>query len=198
MGMEDGLNIDTDIKAYIDQKINNQETLIKDLQKKVTKLQDLAPLDKVTMLVTSHELDKLLPAFIVANGAASFGMEVTMFFTLWGINGLKTKSLYKGKNIKEKMLTMMLPSKPKKSNLSRLHMLGIGKTMMVGMMKDNNVESLPDLINLAEELDVEMVACQMTMGIMGITKEELRTNVSYAGVAAYIEDAAESNINLVF
>ncbi len=190
------------IDQYLESKLDEQklsyEEKITSLEKRIKSLEDFQPLDKATILLTSHELDKLLPAFIIANAAASFGMEVTLFCTLWGINGLKQKSLYAGKNIKEKMLTFMLPASPKKVSISRLNMLGIGKAMMISMMKDRNVETLPDLIDLAEELDVEMVACQMTMGIMGIKKEELREHVTYGGVAAYIEDAAESKITLVF
>ena len=168
------------------------------LQKQVSRLEKLPPKDKVTLLVTSFELDQLLPAFIVASGAASFGMEVTMFFTLWGINAMKEKNIYAGKSIKEKMITFMLPSTPKSTTISRMNMMGVGTAMMKEMMKENNVETLPDLIDLSSELDVKMMACQMTMGIMGITREELRNDITYGGVAAYIEEASEAKVTLCF
>ena len=92
----------------------------------------------------------------------------------------------------------MLPSSPAQAQISRMNMMGVGKAMMQSMMTDNKVENLTDLIDLAEELDIEMVACQMTMGIMGISRDELRDKVEYGGVAAYIEDATESRVSLVF
>lgn len=154
--------------------------------------------EKVTILLTSFELDQVLPVFIIATGAASFGMEATVFCTLWGINALKERSIYKGKTLKEKMITMMLPDGPKSTTITRLNMMGIGTGMMKEMMKENNVETVPDMIDLGAELGVKLLACQMTMGIMGVTREELRDDVSYGGVATYIEEASESKLTLCF
>ncbi|ANQ49001.1 hypothetical protein MY04_1627 [Flammeovirga sp. MY04] len=195
-----------ELKAYIDQlveeKVNEKtENFQQELQKLQSSLQNLNGVqqkDKITMLVTSFELDQVMPAFIIANGAASFGMEVTIFFTLWGINALKEKSIYKGKNIKEKMITMMLPSHPKSTTISRLNMMGIGTEMMKTMMKENNIETLPDLIDLSIEMGSKLIACQMTMGMMGITTDEIRDGVEYGGVALYIEEASESSVTLTF
>ncbi|GAB4342636.1 MAG: DsrE/DsrF/DrsH-like family protein [Flammeovirgaceae bacterium] len=202
--MSETLQTDPDlhtlIEKLVEQKVSEKMSefaqQLQSIQQTVASLKANQQKDKVSIVVSSHELDKLLPAFIIATGAASFGMEVHMFFTLWGILGLKTKSIYKGKSIPEKMLTMMLPDKPTNSGISRLNMLGIGKLMMEGMMKAENVASLPELMNLASELGVKMTACQMTMGIMGVKKEELRTDVDFAGVAAYIESASESKVTL--
>lgn len=190
------------VDRLVEEKVADRLSLLQNdtvaLQKQVASIQKEMPKDKVTLLVTSFELDQLLPAFIVASGAASFGMEVTMFFTLWGINAMKEKNIYTGKSIKEKMITFMLPSTPKSTTISRMNMMGVGTAMMKQMMQEQNVETLPDLIDLAAELDVKMLACQMTMGIMGITKEELRQDVAYGGVAAYIEEAAEAKVTLCF
>jgi len=188
------------IEQIVDEKLNQKLLFFQNellgLQKTVQKIQKAMPKDQVSILVSSHELDNLLPAFIVATGAASFGMEVSMFFTLWGITALKTKNIFTGKSIAEKMLTVMLPSDANDRGISRLNMMGMGKMMMKGMMKAENVATLPELIELAGELGVKMTACQMTMGIMGISREELRTDIGYGGVAAYIEDASESKITL--
>lgn len=188
--------IEKQIGAQVEEKMQPLRDEISALQKKIKKIEKAMPEDKVSMLIASHELDHLLPAFIIATGAASFGMHVHMYFTLWGITALKQKSVYSGKTIAEKMLTMMLPDKPATTGLSRLNMMGMGPMLMKGMMKSEHVETLPDLIDLAEELGVQMTACQMTMGIMGITKEELRPSVDFGGVAAYVASASEAKVTL--
>ncbi|KXX67394.1 DsrE/DsrF/DrsH-like family protein [Flammeovirga sp. SJP92] len=196
---------DQKLKEYIDALVEekvNEKTLafqnqLESIQQQLSTIQ-VRENEKITMLVTSFELDKVIPAFIIANGAASFGMDVTLFFTLWGINALKEKSIYKGKNIKEKMITMMLPSNPKSTTISRLNMMGVGTSMMKMMMKENNIETLPDLIDLSIEMGAKLIACQMTMGMMGITTDEIRKDVDFGGVALYIEEASESNITLTF
>ncbi|NME70965.1 DsrE/DsrF/DrsH-like family protein [Flammeovirga aprica] len=196
---------DQKLKEYIDALVEekvNEKTLafqkeLESIQHQLSTVQ-VKENEKITMLVTSFELDKVIPAFIIANGAASFGMDVTLFFTLWGINALKEKSIYKGKNIKEKMITMMLPSTPKSTTISRLNMMGVGTSMMKMMMKENNIETLPDLIDLSVDMGAKLIACQMTMGMMGITTDEIRKDVDFGGVALYIEEASESNITLTF
>lgn len=189
------------IDALVDEKLNEKtkefQSQLEEIQQSLSKLK-IRENEKITMLVSSFELDQIIPAFIIANGAASFGMDVTIFFTLWGINALKDKTIYKGKNIKEKMITMMLPNSPKTTTISRLNMMGIGTSMMKMMMKENNIETLPDLIDLSVEMGAKLIACQMTMGMMGITTEEIRKDVEFGGVALYIEEASESNITLTF
>lgn len=189
------------IDALVEEKVNAKtDEFRKELESLSNTISTLNPREneKITMLVTSFELDKIIPAFIIANGAASFGMDVTLFFTLWGINALKEKTVYKGKNIKEKMITMMLPNSPKTTTISRLNMMGVGTEMMKMMMKENNIETLPDLIDLSVEMGAKLIACQMTMGMMGITTEEIRKDVEFGGVALYIEEASESNVTLTF
>ena len=189
------------IDALVEEKVNERtkefQSQLESLQQSISNIK-VRENEKITMLVTSFELDKIIPAFIIANGAASFGMDVTLFFTLWGINALKEKSIYKGKNIKEKMITMMLPSTPKSTTISRLNMMGVGTSMMKMMMKENNIETLPDLIDLSVDMGAKLIACQMTMGMMGITTEEIRKDVDFGGVALYIEEASESNVTLTF
>jgi peroxiredoxin family protein len=184
------------VDTRIDAKLGDFRLELQTIQQTLQQIKIDTPKDRVSILISSYELDKLLPAFIIATGAASFGMEVDLFFTLWGIIALKDKTVYSGKTIPEMMLTMMLPDKPENSGVSRLNMGGMGAMMMKGMMKAENVATLPELMNLATEMGVKMTACQMTMGIMGIKQEELRTDIQYGGVATYIETAAQAKITL--
>lgn len=150
-----------------------------------------------TLIVFSGDLDKVLASFIIANGAAAMGRPVTMFFTFWGLNALrKTEKVKVKKSLIEKMFGRMMPRGSKKLKLSKMNMAGMGTTMMKKVMKDKNVESLEELMQHAMDSGIKLVACTMSMDIMGITKEELLDGVEYAGVASYLADAEESNVNL--
>lgn len=188
--------IDKMIEARLETKLKDFRLEMQAIQQTLQQVKANTPADRVSIIVSSYELDKLLPVFIIATGAASFGMEVDIFFTLWGIIALKKKSVYSGKTIAEQMMTMMLPDKPENSGVSRFNMGGMGAMMMKGMMKAENVATLPELMDLSSEMGVRMTSCQMTMGIMGIKKEELRTDVLYGGVASYIESASKAKITL--
>jgi len=152
--------------------------------------------DRAALVVFSGDMDRLMASFIIATGAAAMEMQVTMYFTFWGLAALKKTTILKGKSIPEKLLTMMLPSGPEGTGTSKLHMLGLGPVMLKTMMSKHNVETLPSLIALAQELGVQLIACQMSMGIMGITKEELIDGLDYGGVATYIGDASNSRVTL--
>jgi peroxiredoxin family protein/TusA-related sulfurtransferase len=150
-----------------------------------------------TMVVFSGELDKAIASFIIANGAASMGRKVTMFFTFWGLNVLrKSEHVAVKKTFIEKMFGMMMPRGSKKLGLSKMNMAGMGSKMIRGVMKSKNVSSLEELIEAAINNGVEIIACQMSMDIMGITQEELIDGVKFGGVAAYLGEAEESNVNL--
>lgn len=150
-----------------------------------------------TMVVFSGDLDKAIASFIIATGAASMGKEVTMFFTFWGLNILKRKEKPKiKKNIIEKMFDFMLPSNTEKLPLSKMNMGGMGPKMIKHIMKTNNVDSLDMLIENAIKMNVKVVACAMSMDLMGIKKEELIDGVEVAGVASYLGAADESGLNL--
>lgn len=150
-----------------------------------------------TLVVFSGDLDKVLASFIIANGALSMGRQVTMFFTFWGLNVLRKAD---GPKVKkpfiEKMFGMMMPKGSKKLKLSNMNMGGMGTAMMKRVMHNKNVDSLEELIKKAMDNGVRLVACTMSMDIMGITKEELMDGVEYAGVASYLGDAEEGNVNL--
>ncbi len=149
------------------------------------------------MIVFSDDLDKALASFVIANGAASTGRKVTMFFTFWGLNVIKKErpGAVK-KDAMGKMFGMMLPSGSRELSLSKMNMMGIGSRMMRKIMRDKRIDSLESLIEQAKANGVEFIACQMSMDVMGITREELIDGVNVGGVATYLERAEEANVNL--
>ncbi|MDX9872173.1 MAG: FAD-dependent oxidoreductase [Clostridia bacterium] len=150
-----------------------------------------------TIIVFSGDLDKVLASFIIANGAASMGRPVTMFFTFWGLNVLRKANKVKvEKTFIEAMFGGMMPRGAAKLKLSKMNMLGMGTALMKNIMKKKNVSSLEELIQKAQQNGVRIVACTMSMDVMGIQKEELIEGIDYAGVGTYLADAEESNVNL--
>ena len=153
--------------------------------------------DRKTFIVFSDDLDKALASFVIANGAASTGKKVSMFFTFWGLNVIKKKEKPSvAKDIFGKMFGMMLPAHSGKLKLSKLNMGGAGSWMMRLIMKNKKIDSLESLMQQAIDNGVEMIACTMSMDVMGVKEEELLDNVVYGGVASYLERAGGSNVNL--
>ncbi|WP_035290970.1 CoA-disulfide reductase [Clostridium sp. KNHs214] len=153
--------------------------------------------DNKTMVVFSGDLDKAIASFIIANGAASMGKKVTMFFTFWGINILrKDEKVNVNKNFIEKMFGNMMPRGSKRLKLSNMNMAGMGSKMIRNIMKKHNVSSLEELIQSAIKNGVEIVACQMSMDLLGLRKEELIDDVKIGGVGYYLGEAEDSNVNL--
>ena len=149
------------------------------------------------MIVFSGDLDKALASFIIANGAASMGKKVTMFFTFWGLNILrKNEKVPVKKSFIDSMFGFMMPRGSKKLKLSKMNMMGMGTKMMRKVMKDKNITSLEDLIKSALDSGIDIVACQMSMDVMGIKKEELMDGVKIGGVGYYLGEAEDSNVNL--
>lgn len=150
-----------------------------------------------TFIVFSDDLDKALASMVLANGAAATGEKVTMFFTFWGLNVIKKVNKPKvEKDIFGKMFSMMLPSSSLKLSLSKMSMFGIGDKMMRHIMKKKNIESLESLRKQALEQGVEFIACQMSMDVMGVKREELLDEVTVGGVATYMDRADNANVNL--
>jgi peroxiredoxin family protein len=152
--------------------------------------------DRVTLLVFSGELDKVLAGLVIATTAASLGMQVTVFFTFWGLNVLKERRSYDGKDIKERMIDLMTPAGPGGMSVSQLNMLGAGRIMLKQMMKEKDVVSAGELLELARESGVRLIACSMTMQVMGIREDELTTGIEVAGAASYLVDASRSGCTL--
>lgn len=153
--------------------------------------------DNKTLIVFSDDLDKALASFVIANGAASTGKKVTMFFTFWGLNVIKKRQKPAvSKDIFGKMFGWMLPAHSGKLKLSKMNMGGAGSWMMRLIMKKKHIDSLESLIAQAAENGVEMIACTMSMDVMGVKQEELMENVTLGGVATYLERAEDANVNL--
>jgi peroxiredoxin family protein/TusA-related sulfurtransferase len=150
-----------------------------------------------TMVVFSNDLDKTIASFIIANGAASMGREVTMFFTFWGLNILRKSNYVKvKKDFISRMFGMMMPRGSKKLTLSKMNMGGIGGKMIRGLMKSKNISSLEELIDSAQKAGVKFVACTMSMDIMGIKREELIDNVDIGGVATFLGASEDADMSL--
>lgn len=153
--------------------------------------------DNKTIVVFSDDMDKALASFIIANGAASMGKKVTMFFTFWGLNVIKRRESVKvKKDLLGTMFGMMLPKNASTLKLSKMNMFGMGRAMMKGIMKRKNIDSLESLIEQAQINGVEFIACTMSMDVMGIQEEELMDGVNFAGVATYLERSEEANMSL--
>jgi peroxiredoxin family protein len=152
---------------------------------------------ELSMIVFSGDLDKVLAAFIIANGAAAMDTPVTMFFTFWGLNVLRRiEPVSVKKSLVESMFGWMMPKGAEKLTLSKMNMGGMGTVMMKRVMKQKNVYSLPKLIETARDGGVRMVACTMSMDVMGITKEELIGGVEFGGVASFLAAADRSRTSL--
>ncbi len=152
---------------------------------------------KTTIVLFSGDYDKAMAAYIIANGAAAYDHEVTIFHTFWGLNALrKDNKVSMKKGFMNKMFGKMMPRGADKMGLSKMNYLGMGQKMIKNVMKKHNAMPLPQLIEMAQEQDVKLIGCTMTMDLLGLQKEELLDGIEYAGVAAYIGDAEEGNVNL--
>jgi peroxiredoxin family protein len=158
----------------------------------------MAEKEKMTLVLFSGEMDNAIAAFNIAIGGAAAGMDVTVFFTFWGLNVIKrNEGSIKSKGIMRKMLNFMNRGGAKRLPLSKFHMMGMGKSMMQALMKDIKSPQVDELIQMAIDLGVKFIACTTTMGMMGIGKEAFIPEVeSFAGVATYVALAAESKISL--
>jgi peroxiredoxin family protein len=150
-----------------------------------------------TMVVFSDDMDRALASLVIANGAAATGNKVTLFFTFWGLNIIKKAQKPKvEKDMMGKMFSKMMASGADNLKLSKMNMMGLGSKMMKKRMLAKKVDSLEDMLQSAMENGVEMIACQMSMDVMGVAKEELLDGVQIGGVATYLSEAEQSNLNL--
>lgn len=199
----------SDIKAWCsntknqficDEKLDNKWVV--QLQKGLGDNKDIQDdkgvvLKEKTLVVFSGDLDKAIASFIIANGAKAMGNEVTMFFTFWGLNVLRRpEPVSVSKDFMSNMFSKMMPRGSKKLGLSKMNMAGMGPMMIRKVMNDKNISSLEDLIQTGIKSGIRIVACQMSMDVMGITKEELIDGVEIGGVATYLNAADDSNVNL--
>ncbi|MEH7361219.1 DsrE/DsrF/DrsH-like family protein [Priestia megaterium] len=152
---------------------------------------------RTTIVLFSGDYDKAMAAYIIANGAAAYDHEVTIFHTFWGLNALRKEEMVPvKKGFLEKMFGKMMPRGADKMGLSKMNFAGMGPKMIKNVMKKHNALTLRQLIEMAQEQDVKLVACTMTMDLLGLQEKELLDNIEYAGVAAYLADAEDGNVNL--
>ena len=166
------------------------------VEQRVESLEESQPDDMVALIVFSGDLDRVLAAFVIATGAAALGQEVSMFFTFWGLGVLKKESNLAGKGLFEKMMSIMSPSNSTQLPVSKMNYFGVGAKMLRQMMQDNNVSSLEEMIDMAREMGVKMLACEMSKDVMGIQDEELMDGLEPAGVAAFLGESLRSRTNL--
>jgi peroxiredoxin family protein len=152
--------------------------------------------DRLSMVVFSGDLDKAIAAFIVATGAAAMGMEVSMFFTFWGLNVVKKEKSYEGKNSLEKGFTAMLPAGTGQLPLSQMNFFGAGARVIRKLMNDHEVTSIEEFVEMAQEFGVRMVACDMSRELLAVRDEELIDGLEFGGVASFMGDAARSKASL--
>ena len=163
----------------------------------LAQLQETKP-DKVTIVLLSGDMDKAMAAFIIATGAAAMGMHVTMFFTFWGLNVIrKPGASSSAKDFLRKAFGFLNKGGADTLPLSRFNFGGMGTTMMKKVMKDNRMPGVPELIETAQDLDVKMIACTTTLGLLGISKDTLIDGVDQlAGVSTYLAEAKDGSVNL--
>jgi peroxiredoxin family protein len=184
--------LDPSLADYIDQLVAAK------VSERVEALQKEAkpPSNRATIVAFSGDMDKLIAAFIIATGAAAMGMDVCMYFTFWALAALKKKTRLKGKPLADKLMALMLPSGSSQLGTSKMNMLGLGPAFFGHVMKKKHLSSLSELIGLAHDMGVRIVACQTAMEVMGITREELMDGLDFGGVATYLADARDSRITL--
>jgi peroxiredoxin family protein len=172
------------------------EEKLRELEKRLTYLEGQAAEDRVALVVFSGDLDRVLAAFIIATGAAAMGQQVSMFFTFWGLSVLKKDTQLSGKTLFQKMMALMSPGSSRNLPVSRMNYFGAGSKMLRAMMKAKNVNSLEELISLAKELGVRMVACEMSRDLMGIRESELIGGLECGGVATFLADSLQARTSL--
>lgn len=184
------LSIDSvvDVKALMD-RIESLETRLQEVESQI-------PANRITMIVFSGDLDRVLASLVIGTGALAMGMEVSYFFTFWGITALKDNKTLSGKSLYEKMMTMMTPAGTKAMGVSRMNFFGIGAQMLRSMMKENNVESVESLFQMAKDMGATMYSCTMSQDVMGIEADELMDGTIDAGAVAMLSDAVDSKFTL--
>ncbi len=154
--------------------------------------------EKVTLVVLSGDMDRVMAALIIATGAAAMGMQVTMFYTFWGLNAIrKENQTSTPKDWLRRAFGWLNKGGASRLPLSRFHFWGIGTTMMKKVMHDNRMPGIPELMETAQDLGVKMIACTTTLGLMGISKDTLIGGIDQlAGVSTYLNEARQGSVNL--
>jgi peroxiredoxin family protein len=176
--------------------VQTVEQRVLGLEKRIEDLEQRAPEDRVALVVFSGDLDRVLGAFVIATGAAAMGQQVSMFFTFWGLSVLKKSTQFSGKTFFQKMMAVMSPGSSRSLPVSRMNYFGVGSKMLRSMMREKNVSSLEEMVALARELGVRMIACEMSRDVMGIRESELVDGLECGGVASFLADSLKSRTSL--
>ncbi len=154
--------------------------------------------DALSMVVFSGDLDRAIAAFIIATGAAAMGLEVSMFFTFWGLSVVRKKDhkVFAGKSFFEKGFTAVLPGDTLGMGISQMNFFGVGSKVIRKLMSDHDVASLEELMALAQDLGVRLIACDMSRELLGVKDEELMDGMDIGGVATFVGEAARAKISL--
>jgi peroxiredoxin family protein len=190
-----------DIPGHADASVNMEalDKHVAELREKVETLSKESPENKLSMIVFSGDMDKVLASLVIATGAVAMGMDVVMFFTFWGTPLLRDKKKkVGGKDFMGKMFGAILPKGACEVKLSKMNMGGMGTAMMKSLMKKKNVASIEEMLDLAAELGVRIYVCEMSMDLMGFKREEMidYPHMNFCGVAKFMEEAKNSKIQL--
>lgn len=182
------LNTEVDVKSLMDR--------IEALEERLEEVESRIPSNRITIIVFSGELDRVLASLVIGTGALAMGIEVSYFFTFWGITTLKDNKTLGGKTLFEKMMTLMTPAGTKGMGVSRMNYFGVGAQMLRSMMKENNVESVESLFQMAKDMGATLYSCTMSQDVMGIESDELMDGTVDAGAVAMLSDAFDSKFTL--
>lgn len=171
-------------------------TLRQEMEQRFNAIEARLPHNKVSIVMFSDDMDKVLAAFTLANGAAAMDMEVTMYFTFWGVAAVKKSTQMQGKNFKQRMLALMTPGRSESMGISKMNMGGMGAWMMRNMMKEKQVASLEELRDIAIEMGVHMIGCSKAMDMMGISFDELIDGIQAGSVTTFMEDALKARMTV--
>src|SRR5512141_864443 len=172
------------------------EEKVRDLEERLAQVEGRVAEDRVSLVVFSGDLDRVLASFIIATGAAAMCQQVSMFFTFWGLSVLKKDRLLSGKTLFQKMMALMSPGSSEGLPVSKMNYFGVGAKMMRSMMMKKKVSSLEEMISLARELGVRMIACEMSRDVFGIKESELVAGLECGGVASFLADSLKSRTSL--
>ena len=185
-----------DVAALVAAEVSRHVSGLRaEFERQVAELRERTPEDRAALVVFSGDLDRALAAFVIATSAA--GLETSMFFTFWGLSVLKKKGARAVRTgFKQRMFALMTPAGTEGLGTSKLNFFGMGAVMLRSMMKEQGIASLEELMAMARDLGVKMMACTMSMDAMGIAKGELFDGLDYGGVAAFMADASRARVSL--
>jgi len=169
---------------------------IEQLETRLAEVEAQIPSDRITIVVFSGDLDRVIAALIIGSGALAMGYEVSYYFTFWGITAVKESKTLSGKSLYEKMMTLMTPVGTEGLGVSKMNFFGIGARMLRTMMKQNNVESVESMFQMIREMGATMYSCTMSQDVMGIEASELIDGMVDAGVGTMVSEGIDSKFTL--